>query len=418
MKIIDNLLKIVYVVMPLIYMPVHFEGNMSQSAKFFFLCSIVSALLVIQLFSKNLKKIVSIDSINSTLFFLFIVCLISVIKSNDFILGLSGSAFRNEGVITLALYYVLTLFSRERGEYSNLKYVLVSATFVSVIGIFQKYGVDVLPRSFISENWNNIAYSTIGNPNFLGSYLVLVLPIAMYEYVGLKKWYGIPIYGLIFFCLLATMSRGPWLGAMFAFGSFAFLMWKYGKFDLKRFSALVVLSLSLILLFNITSNGALLSRFKTIGNDIGEVVSGGENIEQAGSYRMFIWIRSFELVKQNPIWGVGIEQLGYAFIDNYSDDMIQQFGYVGYIDRAHNEYLHIAVSSGIPSLLLYLIFLMLVLRAGWINLSKNSMLIPVYSAVLGYLLQAFFNISVVSVAYLFWIYLGFLVSVDTRDKTT
>jgi len=51
-----------------------------------------------------------------------------------------------------------------------------------------------------------------------------------------------------------------------------------------------------------------------------------------------------------------------------------------------------------------------VLRDGWRNWRKDEMLLPVYAAVVGYLVQAFFNISVVSVAYLFWIYMGFLVN--------
>lgn len=418
MKKFDVLCISIFLMTPLLYFKINERISYSQYPKliFLFLCIlllmlfIVIDILTIKCRLKNKCVFVMI------LYFSMLV--ISILNSNNALLGLTGSYNRIEGLSTHVIYFYLLILGIIVPTKSVVRFALIGSVVVSMIGILQVYGFDVLPQNYITEGWTNVAYSTIGNPNFLGSYLVLVLPIAMYEYVGLKKWYGIPIYGLLFYCLLATMSRGPWLGAMFAFGSFAFLMWKYGKFDLKRFSVLVVLSLSLILLFNGTSNGALLSRFKTIGNDIGEVVSGGENIEQAGSYRMFIWIRSFELVKQNPIWGVGIEQLGYAFIDNYSDDMIQQFGYVGFIDRAHNEYLHIAVSSGIPSLLLYLIFLILVLREGWISLSKNSMLIPVYSAVLGYLLQAFFNISVVSVAYLFWIYLGFLVRVDTKDKTT
>jgi len=34
--------------------------------------------------------------------------------------------------------------------------------------------------------------------------------------------------------------------------------------------------------------------------------------------------------------------------------------------------------------------------------------VPLFSAILGYLVQAFFNISVVSVAYVFWVFLGLL----------
>lgn len=323
--------------------------------------------------------------------------------------GLIGSEMRPDGIVVMLVYVLLFWFVGSfRKRYSL--FLLLGGLIVSLIGILQYYGLDILPPTEISVLWNKVAYSTIGNPNFLGSYLVLLLPVAMYGFVGLKKWYGLVVYGVILYCLLATMSRGPWLGAMAAVGMFVLMLWLVKKFDWKRLGIVFVTSVALIGLFNVLEDGALLNRFGTIGTDIGEVVSGGENLEKAGSYRMFIWIRSLELVKENPLWGVGLEQLGYAFIDNYSEDMVQYWGRVMFVDRAHNEYLHIAVSTGIPSLLVYLTFLFMVLRDGWRNWRKDEMLLPVYAAVVGYLVQAFFNISVVSVAYLFWIYMGFLVN--------
>lgn len=397
---------VLFAIVPLLFIPMGLNYSVNVKLLVIFVCVVIWLMCVVMTRDSG----VFLNRCFLVLFSILLIVMVSSVLSDQFDLALLGNVMRREGVLTLLLYMVLFLFGRSMKKTGFSVYLLIGALLVSMIGILQVYGIDVLPETDVGLKWNNAAYSTIGNPNFLGSYLVLLLPVAMYEFVGLKKWYGLVVYGVILYCLLATMSRGPWLGAMAAIGMFVLMLWLVKKFDWKRLGIVFVTSVVLIGLFNVLGDGALLNRFGTIGTDIGEVVSGGENLEKAGSYRMFIWIRSLELVKDNPLWGVGLEQLGYAFIDNYSEDMVQYWGRVMFVDRAHNEYLHIAVSTGIPSLLVYLAFLFMVLRDGWRNWRKDEMLLPVYAAVVGYLVQAFFNISVVSVAYLFWIYMGFLVN--------
>jgi putative inorganic carbon (HCO3(-)) transporter len=80
------------------------------------------------------------------------------------------------------------------------------------------------------------------------------------------------------------------------------------------------------------------------------------------------------------------------------------------IDKAHNEYLNIAVSAGIPSLIAYLTLVFVVLKNS-VSKEKNLLL----AVIIAYLVQAFFNISVVSVAFLFWILLGRLVPYASKS---
>ena len=80
------------------------------------------------------------------------------------------------------------------------------------------------------------------------------------------------------------------------------------------------------------------------------------------------------------------------------------------VDKAHNEYLQIAVTIGIPALLTYLTLIGIILFKS-VRLSKSaSFLIPLNIALISYLIQAFFNISVVSVAPLYWALLGVICS--------
>ena len=83
------------------------------------------------------------------------------------------------------------------------------------------------------------------------------------------------------------------------------------------------------------------------------------------------------------------------------------------IDKAHNEYLQIAVTTGILSLIAYLVFIWFVctslLKKYIKNVKKkrrldndNIMIIAVAASLVSYLVQAFGNISIIGVAPLFW----------------
>ena len=79
-----------------------------------------------------------------------------------------------------------------------------------------------------------------------------------------------------------------------------------------------------------------------------------------------------------------------------------------FFDKVHNEYLQILITEGIFALISYLLLFGWVTIKGTINNYKNKeiyLILPV----IGYLTQAFFNISVIEVAPFFYISLGLLV---------
>ena len=84
---------------------------------------------------------------------------------------------------------------------------------------------------------------------------------------------------------------------------------------------------------------------------------------------------------------------------------------MGVYDKAHNEYLQILVTQGIFALICWLIIYLLIVKDGLIRFFKDKktyLLIPV----VGYLIQAFFNISVIEVAPMFYMALGLCINKD------
>jgi putative inorganic carbon (HCO3(-)) transporter len=153
----------------------------------------------------------------------------------------------------------------------------------------------------------------------------------------------------------------------------------------------------------------------SIFTDAKTVVTNDSHLLHAGSNRMYIWLKTLELVSAQPFTGYGLENLQMAFVSQYKSDMLAQFGRVMFVDKAHNEYLHIAVTAGIPALLIYLGLLVQIARKYSARLAESDVYQALTASLIGYLTQAFFNISVVSVAFIFWAFLGLMAHVNTRN---
>lgn len=347
----------------------------------------------------------------------FILITISTLFSPNLKISLWGTRLREEGLFAISAYILLYLFSKHYYQKSNkhIYFFLISASLVALYGILQYLGFDPIPRDFIRLNWKGRAFSTIGNPNYLGAYLVLALPISMFTYFQSKKKIVLFITLLVYLCLLCTNSRGSWIGFIFSGIPLVYYSYRFGYSKKALLTAIGAMAIVTIL-FNTFNNSLFLSRFHSIFTDMNKFITKAPDIDRAGSSRIFIWTKVISLIKENPIWGVGLENLGSAFSVKYKIDILNYFGRAMTIDKAHNEYLHIAVSTGIPSLIVYLTFLANVMLKGFKQIKNNHLILPMFCSVLGYLSQAFFSISVVSVAPIFWIFVGVLSKFTNETK--
>lgn len=373
----------------------------------------LSFLAVLAINKIRFKDIVQKDRINISLFIYFILLAASVYAAENKVFAIIGVPGRWEGLVTITLYMFLFITARlylvpDEGLF---KIILVTAIIVSIYGILQTMNFDPFPRDVLRENWSKRAFSTMGNPNFLGSYIVLIIPTSIYFYIINKNITGLTAYAILFYCLLSTGTRGAWLGtitSIMAFAAIHYMYFRYSKGEFTRYIILLVITILLLALYNFNTEGAFIDRFLSIKRDADEFLTNGDRADYSGANRGFIWKRVAELIKKRPLTGYGIENLGEAFKKYYTQDMIELWNEVRYLDKAHNEYLHIAVTSGIPSLLVYLTFISQIILKGLFRLKNCKTALLILSSVIGYMTAAFFNISVVSVAYVYWIFLGLL----------
>lgn len=403
------------VVTPLIFLP-----NQTVFDYYYFpkhvVIMVCSLLFVLQIWlsRKNFKEIFVFDLPTKAILVYLLIVFISIFFAIDPKLAITGNSFRLDGFATLMMYILMFFAAKISMPIGNkvFKYMLISASIIAVYGSFQYFRLDIFRIEPFRYGSFSLAFGTIGGSNFLGSYLVLMIPFTLHFWFSRKESFGLISYAIILFCLIATLSRGPWLGAIFGIILYFFFKVHFlkNKFLSKQFLIFVTVTVGIIMLFAAISPDSPFSRFSMIFTDATKILANDSTINSAGSNRWFIWSKVIELIKERPFFGFGISNIELLFASRFKENVFQVFGSYITIDKAHNEYLDIAVSSGTPSLIAYLYFLYTVTidkLKKKIFIDEN--IVPLLCAGLGYAVQAIFNISVISVAFVFWILLGLIV---------
>ena len=344
------------------------------------------------------------------LLLIYVSTIFSVDKLNS-IIGISNN---RESVILLTCYVLIFLFSMQYLNFDKKKanLFILSGVIMSIISVLQFFKI-IYFESY-SFPWGNYAspYGTLNNPNYLGAYITLILPVSIYMYFAEKKSMYYFSSCLIFMVALMSRTRGAWLGISV---TFVFLMMYFikDKEHRRKIEVLVISFVFIAFVLNLLMSGILVSRAVSIVFDLKEVAApegpaGTPGLDDAaGSYRMFIWKRVIESLPKHPLFGVGVGNLRYIFETYYTQELlaIQNQG-ISTFQRAHNEFIHIAGTTGIPSLIAYVLMLASVIKTSYEKIRSNPISIALTFSVIGYIIQSFFSNNVVYHSYMFWIILG------------
>lgn len=137
--------------------------------------------------------------------------------------------------------------------------------------------------------------------------------------------------------------------------------------------------------------------------EIHELLHGNFD-DNFGTYRIFLWKRTLTLIPQYLLLGSGPDSFAIRFMAKYTND-IAAIGPLTINDTAANVYLTMAMNIGIIGLFTYLSFLFFQLREGIkrIRYSDFFASFVLLVAIICYLIQDFFNLSLVIVTPIFWL---------------
>jgi len=295
--------------------------------------------------------------------------------------------------------------------------LVFSTILLSFYGVVQYLGYNFTAHFLFKTSPGKVS-STIGNPNFLGKYLVLTLPLLISFYLHsdhiVKKTLFATGTTFAFVCLILTYSRASWIGFAFGFIFFLFLLLRSRiKQTTKDLVIIVLLFLLAVIYFNMYRpkvNG--LETPKGEGMVVNRALSLKEVEKGIGvATRLFVWHKALILIAQRPWFGYGPETFEKAFRP-YNLEYANRFNDYVRVDRVHNNYLDLAFSVGILGLAAYL-FILLVFFFSLFRSLRRSMddrwrliYIGIISGCIGYLVNDLFIFSVVSVSPTFWSLMG------------
>lgn len=357
----------------------------------------IPILLITYISSLKKKKI---DIKDQIIFFL----IITAVESSVFAVNIRTSIFgfygRYEGLLTIISYYLLFLnckmISNEKYKENIVKVFLTIGAFQTLYACLQVF--TDLPF-VIKAEIPYMGMALCGNPNFYGSYSVMLTCIASVLYLLKKEKKYLFLTIFFFIGLVLASSTGPFLGYILAMLFFIIVY----KVNVKRVGVLILIfSISFSLVESFVYYKYTPDINYTIKGDIdilnNKLLNKKDSSNGLDNGRLDIWFNSLPLIKEYFVVGAGLDNYYYIF-KKYP------------LDKAHNIYLQILITNGLLSLLLYLLLLFLI----FIKKHKDPLMVSLYIAFIGYSIQGFANISVIDVAPYFFIFMG-LICASTNNK--
>jgi len=184
-------------------------------------------------------------------------------------------------------------------DITRLTKVLLITTYIAVLyGLVQFFDARFFPKEqgpgldpFIwRQAFMDRVFSTYGNPNFFGNFLVLMLPVTVAQYLKTKAFRFLPLIFLILICLYGTKTKGAWLG--FGISSFIFAVF-YGYYFLRdklkdsRTKFIIVSACIPVVAFMLVAY--FLTKNQTSVN-----------------FRVATWLSTWEMIETHPLIGTGV----------------------------------------------------------------------------------------------------------------
>src|SRR5260221_255760 len=370
------------------------------------------------------------------------------------------------------LYYCLVSNASLKQVIRYLYASIIAGVLVALWGLPSHFGYDptcLLFRGSLDVSCWTVAFqpkirifSTLGQPDWLSAYLVLLTPLAFafgLQFAKAKKTAISILFTAITFLFyvdnLYTQAKSGFIGITVAMTLIiAWYLWSERSFlrpaKLSAFfksHTLSVLTLVLIFLatFFINTSIPQIDRFTFAGLQhfltsksqttpaptpnsgstttpsaapttppapVGEL--GGSD---SGKIRLFVWQGAIAIFKAHPIFGSGVETFAYAYYQYRPSghNLTSEWDYL--YNKAHNEYLNYLATTGAFGLGSYLLFIGMFLFIAIKRLS--GLLVPALLAgFISILITNFFGFSVVSTnTYLFLIpiFVFFLLGLAPSD---
>ena len=304
------------------------------------------AVMVIDL--KFNKKVIKANTLLIPMFLAGVFMIINSFTSLNILGSMRDLAF-NFGGIFLALMVYKEVTNKERLN-NILTSIAIGAALVGVFGLYQFVFLGTVQREWIDASLKGVitrrAYSVFMNPNIFAEYLVLVTPLVVSQFWahrdGFKKFIYLMIAALLLLNMMLTFSRGGMVSIAVAAMVFLFFAMR------PLFVFLIPIGI-----FSINFLP------EKIQNRIYSIFNFADS---STSYRFKMWGITKDLIRDNPMVGVGF---GHKTFKQEFELLIRSMP----IFHAHNTYLEIMAEGGALGIISFLYIVI----GSIVNLFKSGM---------------------------------------------
>jgi tetratricopeptide (TPR) repeat protein len=252
-----------------------------------------------------------------------------------------------------------------RGRVVDFIHLALCAGFLaSAYGLIQYFNMEFI-WPYTLNPYGGRAVSTFGNPNFLSSFDVALMPVALALFLVEKSGARRLAYGALFLifegALFATLTRSSWGGAAVACAALALSpRLRAGARSAPRVLGLMAFAaLAMALLW--PSSSISTGYTPTV---IGRLTEFSALMKRDGSYspfhqRVLIWTSAWLMGSESPLLGkgAGVFELFYPF---YQGTVIHAFTFFHnmrtHANNSHNEILEVFSQTGLLGLGAFLAF--------------------------------------------------------------
>lgn len=346
---------------------------------------------------QNPKLTLGFFKSNAGIFYalLMLVSLLSFVKA----INVNESILHFAKIFTVfsAAYLVSVILISDRRYLGHLALGMTALLLFDGLSVF--YNINKYIKGELADI--GMIKTVYSNKNILAASIFVKLPFALWLFTFETGWRRKFAFVAGLAGLLATMfmsSRSFYLGIFFLTVAYvAYLGINYVQKKQKNYLRLIAYYggalVAVILIFTLTQQFLYPKTTGIYDVGIGERLSSISASEESSSKRLAAWERSFNLIKQEPLLGVG---LGNWKVATLKEENMTNPAYI-YQYKAHNDFIETATEVGIfGGLFFAAIFIVVLLSFYRVAVSQENqeqiryLFLPAFGLI-AYSFDAFFN---------------------------
>ena len=309
------------------------------------------------------------------------------------------------------------------------KWTVLSALWISFIGIQNFYGITFFNLRLYSLYSRSSIIATIGNVNYVSNYLASILPITIVTFLTItdKRWRILAFIATVMasVTVLWGQTRSVYLGLFVALVVFFLLMGFSVRRNLLNKSKLIGMAVGVIIILTLY---AFPPGVPESQKPLRLSVSRAQELqlsyeETTGSFyrRMLEWKTALEMFNESPFYGWGwgsYKLLSQDFQEKVVEKDPIYFGFYEKSAEAHSDFLQMLAETGIIGFCLWIGLLLYIGVLGikqWFA-TKNPMILAVFCGWILIVVHSFteFPLHMMPSVAIFTVFSGFLTSSGKR----